>query len=369
MTCGIFVDLSKAFDTVNHNILLDKLDHYGFRGKANQLLASYLSNRKQFVELNNHKSAYKPITCGVPQGSVLGPLLFLIYINDLPNCCPLGDTRIFADDTNVLFNATNADEILRKGQVIMEQMNNWFVANKLTLNAKKSSFIIFKSNRSRINNLPDKFTFNNTEIMRSNSINYLGLTFDEHLTFNLHIKNVGNSIKRYFKIFYNIRNYINSKQVEILYYSMIYSRIKYGLIVYGFTTKNNINKLQTLQNQLLKVLTSKKRRFPTNDIHNQLKILKIKDLLFQEKLSFVFNYVNNKLPSTFLNYYNEFVHNIDTRNKNNNFIIPQHRTNIGASTMKVEGAKLWNELDTNIKQSSNIKSFRNNIKVKIIPYP
>ena len=369
MTCGIFVDLSKAFDTVNHNILLDKLDHYGFRGKANQLLASYLSNRKQFVELNNHKSAYKPITCGVPQGSVLGPLLFLIYINDLPNCCPLGDTHIFADDTNVLFNATNADEILRKGQVIMEQMNNWFVANKLTLNAKKSSFIIFKSNRSRINNLPDKFTFNNTEIMRSNSINYLGLTFDEHLTFNLHIKNVGNSIKRYFKIFYNIRNYINSKQVEILYYSMIYSRIKYGLIVYGFTTKNNINKLQTLQNQLLKVLTSKKRRFPTNDIHNQLKILKIKDLLFQEKLSFVFNYVNNKLPSTFLNYYNEFVHNIDTRNKNNNFIIPQHRTNIGASTMKVEGAKLWNELDTNIKQSSNIKSFRNNIKVKIIPYP
>ena len=137
MTCGIFVDLSKAFDTVNHNILLQKLDLYCFRGKANQLLESYLTNRKQFVELNNHRSSYKSITCGVPQGSVLGPLLFLIYINDMPNCCPSGNTRIFADDTNVLFKAKNADEISSKGQVIMEQMNKWFMANKLTLNAKK----------------------------------------------------------------------------------------------------------------------------------------------------------------------------------------------------------------------------------------
>ena len=371
MTCGIFVDLSKAFDTVNHKILLEKLNHYGFRGKANQLLASYLTNRKQFVEINNHKSSYRPITCGVPQGSVLGPLLFLIYINDLPNCCPLGDTRIFADDTNVLFSSKNADDILRKGQVIMEQMNNWFVANKLTLNAKKSSFIIFKSTRSKINNLPDKFLFNNTEIMRSNSIKYLGLTLDEHLTFNLHIQNVCNSIRRYFKIFYNIRRYINCKQVEILYYSMIYSQIKYGLIVYGFTTKNNIKKLQTLQNQLLKVLTSKDRRHPTNDLHSQLKILKIEDLFFQEKVSFVYNYVNNKLPSSFQNYYSEFsqVHNINTRNKNYNFIIPHHRTNIGASTMKIEGAKLWNDLDANIKQKTNMKMFRKIIKDKILPYP
>ena len=371
MTCGIFVDLSKAFDTVNHKILLDKLNHYGFGGKANQLLASYLTNRKQYVEINNHKSSYRPLTCGVPQGSVLGPLLFLIYINDLPNCCPSGDTRIFADDTNVLFSAKNTDEIIRKGQVIMEQMNNWFVANKLTLNAKKSSFIIFKSNRSKNRILPDKLVFNNSEIMRSNSIKYLGITFDEHLTFNLHIQNVCNSIKRYFKIFYNIRRYLNCKQVEILYYSLIYSQIKYGLIIYGFTTKSNMNKLQTLQNKLLKVLTFKDRRYPTNDIHSQLKILKIEDLLYQEKLSFVHNYINDKLPPTFQNYYTEFamVHNIETRNKNYNFIIPHHKTNIGAATIKINGAKIWNNLDTKIKQISNIKIFRKCIKEKFIPYP
>ena len=111
--------------------------------KNNKLLESYLSNRKQYVDINNVKSKYKQIACEVPKVSVLGPLLFLIYINDLPNCCPSGNSRIFADDTTVFFTAKNSDEILRKGQIIMAQMNSWFIANKLTLNTSKSSFIVF----------------------------------------------------------------------------------------------------------------------------------------------------------------------------------------------------------------------------------
>ena len=103
LTCGIFIDLSKAFDTVDHNILINKLDHYGIRGNALNLFRSYLSNRKQYTVIENNKSQTNNINCGVPQGSVLGPLFFLLFINDLPNCCPTGKVRIFADDTNVFF--------------------------------------------------------------------------------------------------------------------------------------------------------------------------------------------------------------------------------------------------------------------------
>ena len=103
MTCGIFIDLSKTFDTVNHRILIAKLEHYGIRGKALDIFKSYLSNRKQYVQLENAKSKLRPITCGVPQGSVLGPLFFILFINDLYKCCPEGKVRLFADDTTIFF--------------------------------------------------------------------------------------------------------------------------------------------------------------------------------------------------------------------------------------------------------------------------
>ena len=145
MTCGIFIDLSKAFDTVTLHILLAKLENYSIEGKALYLLESYLTEHKQYVLTGNCKSQIWSVSCGVPQGSVLGPLLFLMFINDLPNSCPLGKVRIFADDTSIFFHSDNIEDIILTARKIMTQLTSWFDANKLTLNADKSSFTIFRS--------------------------------------------------------------------------------------------------------------------------------------------------------------------------------------------------------------------------------
>ena len=330
ITCGLFLDLSKAFDTVNHEILLYKLEHYGIRGPAYKLLKNYLTNRKQFVKLGKHKSELRDITCGVPQGSVLGPLLFILYVNDLSKACPTGNTRIFADDTNVFFKCKDTNEITRIGSQIMTQLYQWFKSNKLTLNAEKSNFIIFRSKQNRIKNIPDQLSFDNLTINRSNYVQYLGVILDEHLTWNEHINELCNKLKRLFKTFYCLRRFIDKEQVKTIYYALVYSRIKYGITVYGSANKNKLSKIQTLQNKLLKVLLAKRYRYSTNALHNELNILKISDIAKVNSLTFVHNYFHGKLPKIFHNYFTVFreVHKINTRGADNHFRIDIYNTNI-----------------------------------------
>ena len=279
MTCGIFIDLSKAFDTVNHNILLQKLEHYGIRGTALELFKSYLSNRKQYVQIDKCQSKTLPITCGVPQGSVLGPLFFILFINDLPNCCPDGKTRLFADDTTIFFHSNSINDIKSKGKIIMTQLTNWFKANKLTLNSDKSSFTIFKTSKKAIPNIPNQIEFLNQHIKRTSHIKFLGIILDENLTFNQHINELCNKLKRLFHIFYNIRDYLNKENIKTIYYALIYSRIKYGISVYGQACETKLKRIQTLQNQLLKVLASKEYRFSTDKLHEEFELLKVKDII------------------------------------------------------------------------------------------
>jgi len=235
LTCGLFLDLSKAFDTVNHEILLYKLDHYGIRGPALKPIKNYLTNQKQFVKIGKNKSELRLISCGVPTGNI----------------------HIFADDTNVFFKCKDSNKITRIGSLLMTQLHQWFKSNKLTLNAEKSNFVVFRSKRKNLTNIPDQLQFENQKIDRKNSVKYLGVTLDEHLTWNEHILDLCNKLKRHFKTFYCIRRYLNKEQVKSIYYALIYSHIKYGITVYGSASKNLIAKIQTLQNKLFKVLLGK----------------------------------------------------------------------------------------------------------------
>ena len=145
--CGIFIDLQKAFDIVNYDILLKKLEHYGIRGTALSWFKSYLSDRKQFVSVNGISSLTSGITCGVLQGSVLGPLLFLIYINDLPNSSKILTFFLFADDTNIYFESDDLKRLTKKIKKELNKVKSWLDCNKLALNIDKTNFVLFHSPR------------------------------------------------------------------------------------------------------------------------------------------------------------------------------------------------------------------------------
>ena len=180
--CSVFLDFAKAFDTVNHDILIHKLNHYGIRGEALSWISSYLKNRKQYVEINNNNSSLTVIENGVPQGSVLGPLLFLLYINDITHVSQVLTFYLFADDTSVFFSHKNIKDLESIVNQELKKLSDWLIANKLTLNVLKSNVVLFKSKNSP-NNLSINLEINNSKLEENLSAKYLGIIIDHKLTF------------------------------------------------------------------------------------------------------------------------------------------------------------------------------------------
>ena len=191
-TIGIFIDLAKAFDTVNHQILLAKLYHYGIRGIAHDWFKNYLSNRLQYVHFNNTESNRLPVTCGVPQGSILGPLLFIIYINDLNVVSKLVTFIMFADDTNIFISGKNLDNITCTVNEELNIINEWFSANLLSLNIKKTNYILFGNK-----GMADvSISIGGSRITRVFETKFLGVIIQANLKWNAHISLIANKTSK-----------------------------------------------------------------------------------------------------------------------------------------------------------------------------
>ena len=170
---GIYIDLRKAFDTVDHYILLRKLEHYGIRGKANDLIQNYLSDRYQYTTVNNCSSWLNRIKTGVPQGSVLGPLLFLLYINDIAANVS-EDLTLFADDTSVFISHKDLKELMSSAKNCLKRLNEWFIENKLSLSIEKYNYVIYHTSRRKISNAFNNIIIQNSTIKRVTEVEYLG---------------------------------------------------------------------------------------------------------------------------------------------------------------------------------------------------
>ena len=230
--CGVFVDLQKAFDTVDYQILLAKLGHYGVCGVSNDWFKSYLSNRNQYVFINGYEFGLAAINCGDPQGSILGLLLFLLYINDLNQAIKFCKVHHFADDTNLLCLNNSIKKLNKLANADLKHLLNWFNANKISLNVKKPEMIIFKSKQKKLED-DLKIKLCGKRLYPTESVKYLCVKFDANLTWQHHVNDLSIKLNRANALLFKMRKYVSLKILRSIYFAIFDSYLSYCCLVWS----------------------------------------------------------------------------------------------------------------------------------------
>ena len=361
-TVGVFLDLSKAFDTVDHNILFDKLAFYGVRGLPLDWLKNYFANRSQFVEYNGISSSHSTITCGVPQGSILGPLLFLIYINDICNVSTFIDLVLFADDTNMFFSHYDLNTLMSTVNSELNKLALWFHANKLTINIKKTNYILFGP-RQRKQTLDLTLYVNDNIIRQVSETVYLGVVLDEHLSWKPHVSHIASKISKSIGVIYKSSFCLPKSALLSLYYSLIYPYLQYCIIVWGSTYSTNLNRIFLLQKRAVRIICKVSYDEHTNSLFKNLRILKFRDTYLLSLGKFMYSFSKGLLPTIFNDFFalsNE-IHPYDTRSSKL-FHIPYCRTNTRQFSVSYQGPNFFNSLSSDLRTAASVSSFQFQLK-------
>ena len=305
-TLGIFLDLKKAFDTVNHSILIEKLEHYGIRGIAKDWFSNYLTGRYQYVTIDGVDSGKEKITCGVPQGSVLGPILFLIYINDLSKVTNFS-SFLFADDTTFQLSSDNIESLYNNSNIELDKVATWCKSNKLTINVSKTKYILFRHKGMHWpnNNLTLKIGNEVIERVGQNlaekNFKFLGHLIDENLSWSHHIRYVQNKISSGNYLLARAKNDLPQNIKLMLYNTLIRPHLEYGILAWGGLAKSMLKGVITVQKKAIRNVMGKRVNAHTAPLFLSLGELTFVDLLKYNSAVFMYKYNNNLLPASFEN--------------------------------------------------------------------
>lgn len=306
-TLTIFIDLAKAFDTIPHKILLHKLNECGIRGQLNKLLENYLSDRTQVLTLNNTTSIRKSTNFGLPQGTVLSPILFIIYVNDLLHLnIPKGTILSFADDTALVFSGETWDEVHKNATQGLQIVHSWFKNHILTLNLKKTNYMTFSPTET--GNPPPEFQIklhthivNNNEqvncscqsITKVKSTKYLGIMLDDHLKWNVHVQYLISKLKYLTHIFYKINKIKDLRVIRTIYSAYAHSLFQYGIEIWGGSYDTHFNQIFILQKHLIRAALGRPRLYPSARVFEELEVPTLRQIYVKKIILHINKNINN----------------------------------------------------------------------------
>lgn len=355
-TIGIFLDLKKAFDTADHTILVDKLRHYGFRGVSNLWFKNYLQGRQQIVSIKGVESSSMEINVGVPQGSVLGPLLFLILINDLPNAVDFL-TLLFADDTTFQLSGKSLPELFAIANLELEKASVWFELNKLTLNASKTKYIVFRPKKKKETlddfyiKIDNNFLERIGDDLKTKSFKFVGVHIDENLSWTYHIQKVKAKLSFINQQISKVKNILPTDTLLTLYNCLFKPQIEYCIIAWGGVPNRFLKGIINAQKKCVRNILCKKYLSHTEPLFKKLSILKFEDLFNYNCLLFMHKYVHCNLSTEIF----KMANSVRTKN-------------IVTEKCKLKSLEFlpsyylphrWNTCTNDLKNETNSKSFKN----------
>ena len=343
----MYIDLQKAFDTVKHSILINKLSYYGVRGIANNWFKTLLTNRQHFTSIEENSSDKITNTHGLPQGSVLGPLLFLIYINDLHKAIKNSDVYHYADDTNLLLTHKSPKKINKLINQDLTTLCKWLRANKISLNAAKTEIIIFRRKNTQVLKKLN-FCLSGQKIEVTDQVKYLGILLNSTLTWVTHLNDLIKKLNCAIGLLVKIRHYTPKFSLKGIYCSIFNSHLIYGCQVWGQREIESqlLKTIGTLQDKAICIINFLPNETTVQNIYKKDKILKIKDYIKLQNILFVRDCLENEFPKAFNQYFTKAgaaAHNHGTCSTTKNCIRVENTktTSYGKDSLKSQSIKIW----------------------------